>query len=440
MKKFGIFCLAVVLVLSVTACSSPADSSSVPADPVCEHQWNPATFTAPETCALCGATQGEPKADYFQENNIPVQETLPEGTLPLTFITYQMEDPSAFLTREGTALMTQSIQPSQREGYKDITLEVVVELSFVLDEVTMEDWNYSWGNSIYDLYTGRQLPARDLFGSGDSFDYQADVTYDGVTYEIFYSKKNESTDSGWYDTADGGRALDEVFHQTYIFSVPEEYDGLVYALVPTYAVPEIDNENIDESESYAKELEEDGELEETAFVRFGRENPALEEQPQQGEPTETPAAGSDTSGSSTPEGYEQCAYGENKVTILDWSAHPTGDSFYSGPVEFEITVEYETQWENAWLDLFVISEEDGGRHLYTAIDNLDTSLEESTGLYLTNQPKGQHTFSFTYTPVKVEGSPYILQAMLQPSGAGADDILKEQGFTYPYASVVVFEQ
>ena len=67
--------LALALALGMTACSGTEDpaqsgaSGSAPAaeevSAACEHEWIPASFTAPETCARCGETRGGLKEDYF---------------------------------------------------------------------------------------------------------------------------------------------------------------------------------------------------------------------------------------------------------------------------------------------------------------------------------------------------------------------------------------
>ncbi len=67
-KKILAMVLAVLMLLSLTACggsgSSDAGKASAPeatSEPyVCEHYWQEATCTSPETCYSCGETQGEP--------------------------------------------------------------------------------------------------------------------------------------------------------------------------------------------------------------------------------------------------------------------------------------------------------------------------------------------------------------------------------------------
>ena len=56
MKKvlslIAILCLALV-------CFAGCDIFNQPTEPTCEHEWADATCTAPKTCSLCGATDGE---------------------------------------------------------------------------------------------------------------------------------------------------------------------------------------------------------------------------------------------------------------------------------------------------------------------------------------------------------------------------------------------
>ncbi len=275
--------LALALALGMTACSGTEDpaqsgaSGSAPAaeevSAACEHEWIPASFTAPETCARCGETRGGLKEDYFAQNGLELLEAPPQEALPVIYITYAQADPSVCTSHTDGSfeVLDQTVEPDG-EGYQLVTLEVEVHLPVPLDESTMDAWSCSWSNQLADRYTGLVLPSKDTYGS-DGFDYQAQVSYDGEDYDIYYSKQVEVEGSGWYDTADGGRRNDRYFHQVYTLRVPEGYDGLVYGLIPSYQYSEETNyDTVDEETSYVTDTDPER-LAATVFFRFGQPAP-----------------------------------------------------------------------------------------------------------------------------------------------------------------------
>ena len=72
MKKLVILLLTMVLCLSLTACGEPEPTDSQPTsstestdviiytEPPCPHMWQNATCEEPQTCTICGKTQGHP--------------------------------------------------------------------------------------------------------------------------------------------------------------------------------------------------------------------------------------------------------------------------------------------------------------------------------------------------------------------------------------------
>lgn len=167
------------------------------------------------------------------------------------------------------------MEPSdEKEGYKKVTLETEVSMHLIYTDPSLQgEWRVAWSNDIYDLYTGRTLPARTIMGT-DGFDYEATVTYDGQDYPVYYSKNIEWTDMG--SPMVGVQSDRGIYacHQTYTFLVPEAYDGLVYGLLPKDAPSDTDadaQKDIDESESYALDDLAEGDLARATYFRFGQE-------------------------------------------------------------------------------------------------------------------------------------------------------------------------
>ena len=102
-------------------------------------------------------------------------------------------------------------------------------------------------------------------------------------------------------------------------------------------------------------------------------------------------------------------------------------------MQFEIDVEYQTDWENARLDVYVMTASEDGRCYYTALSQLDPALEESARFFTEGQTSGAHTFAFTYTSVETEGQPYVFSVMMQPVMEDAQGIYDDPSFFPPTA-------
>lgn len=251
MKKIWCILLSFCLVVGLAACgSSPAPSSSgssggtgaegsdtsePPEGPACEHDWQPATFAQPETCSKCGESRGEAKKTYMEEHGLSVLPDVPETQLPLTYVTCRSDDKTIYTTRDnGVFTISQTVEPAEEPGYKLVQVEVDIDFPLTDDRSTAGEYMTYWLNGMCDRYTGQMAENRSLEGD-EGFDYESEVAVDGVTYTIRYSKYNAWSETGWEVNSDGtGLVCHKNCRQSTTILMPEDYDGLLYMLVPQF--------------------------------------------------------------------------------------------------------------------------------------------------------------------------------------------------------------
>ena len=265
MKRVIGLLLALTVALSLAACGSLASSSTASSESASE-----AASSEPE------ATAAPAVSNYFAEHGVEVLPSLPEKSPKVYYCTWQKDNPDVYAQWDDADIsFSQTVEPSdEKEGYKKVTLETEVSMHLIYTDPSLQgEWRVAWSNDIYDLYTGRTLPARTIMGT-DGFDYEATVTYDGQDYPVYYSKNIEWTDMG--SPMVGVQSDRGIYacHQTYTFLVPEAYDGLVYGLLPKDTPSDTDadaQKDIDESESYALDDLAAGDLARATYFRFGQE-------------------------------------------------------------------------------------------------------------------------------------------------------------------------
>ena len=288
MKQSISILLALALASSLTACGGAASSSAVSGSTAAGAASSEVTFSGSE--AASSETTAEAKADvsnYFEEHGVEVLPTVPKGDQKVYYCTWQKDNPDVYTAWDNaSAEFSQTVKPSTgKEGYKEITLKTKVMMMMDYTDPSMQgEWRVSWTSGVCDLYTGRELPGKTtMTGISDGFDYEAlvtynyeaTVTYDGQEYPVYYAKNVEWIDVGSpiADAADSG--LRQCI-QTYIFTVPEEYDGFVYILspkdTPADDIDEAAQEELDESETYVLDGRDEEQLSRTVFFRIGQED------------------------------------------------------------------------------------------------------------------------------------------------------------------------
>ena len=211
-----------------------APEETATAEPECVHEWVEATYAAPKTCKLCGETEGEPKQSYFAQYGVDV----PDGPVDCTvdYIYYNKEDPETYC-RVGDAVCTQTdcyAEPADEEGYQNVHLTLTVTLQPGCYYDAAEDVKYlrqTYYEGIYDWYTGRMLPVRDMSGD-DAQEYAVTLDIDGASYEVSYSAEISWEQGEWVRDEAGNGTSSMTATKEYIFRIPEGYDGLVYCAIP----------------------------------------------------------------------------------------------------------------------------------------------------------------------------------------------------------------
>ena len=259
-----------------TEAPAPAPTAAAPV-PTAAPQPTATLTPAPTPTPTATPTPTPRRDNYFDRNGITVLENPPKEELPVTFVTYQKEDLTVYRSWDSGKLLScvQTVSRAQREGYKTVKLTMDVDLTFGHDPSTDTASNWVWRSSMYDLYTGRRLPRKSIYGD-TAYDAEYTLEIDGEPREIYYSCDTRWFNSGWIDTGTEEH-LTARNHMTMTFEVPEEYDGLVFCLVPAYKPGddfEGDEGDVDYSESYYLDEHTLDDAAESVFFRFGQKNPA----------------------------------------------------------------------------------------------------------------------------------------------------------------------
>ena len=252
---------------------------------LCEHEWIPATLVWPETCSKCGTTQGETVDTFFSENGLDYIGNLPEEPIPFKFVTYNINDPTDFfVSDQGRLSIEQSIQETEDSGYKQLTVVVTsrMPIEYRVDEddlpYAMAQMNVQSEQELYDAYTGYVIAGQETFRENDENGvigairgYEASVDIGGEPIPIQYTVKSSWESEGWTVNEESGyNILLGKSVITYTFILPMGYDGLLYALEPTFDYPaNIFSEPSAKTGASVLDLREDI-LAETMFILLGQ--------------------------------------------------------------------------------------------------------------------------------------------------------------------------
>ena len=266
MKRIWSFFLTAALILSLAGCGG--DSSSAPSS-TSQPESVPTSSSQPSE----SVSTEEITTNYFVENELTVLEEIPEE-ITVNSLVFNLADPQDQRPQASIFKPVCTVEPSEEEGYKNVNL--ILTIVVPADKETEEAMVAS---GVYDLYTGRMLPAKSTVGD-EAYAYSATVEVDGVSYDISY---NKALYWSWENYTDGSKV--RVCRQVWGLKVPEDYDGLVYAAIDVVSDPlsalyeteeEAENKEVDESEYYAMDIAENEgrDLDYTVFFRFGNEEEA----------------------------------------------------------------------------------------------------------------------------------------------------------------------
>lgn len=248
-------------------CSKCGETEGTPLD----HVWAEATFAAPKTCTLCGETEGERTQSYFEEHGAEV----PDAPVSCTVdgVIYNRDNPETY-QKVADSVWEQTgynTEPAEEEGYQLVHLELHRTMPLYYD-VQKDVWYTStdWSAGVYDWYTGRMLPVRDM-KDDDAFAFATTLEIDGARYDVSYTVDVQWEQDDWvYDeTGNGSSVFKGIF--SYVFKVPEGYDGLVYGAIPMREHMEIDTETVKGEEAEYATLDETDE-DYTEGIKFFRIN------------------------------------------------------------------------------------------------------------------------------------------------------------------------
>ena len=242
---------------TIIAATTPGTTSSNQTEPTPEihiHSWTDATCTTSKTCSECGETEGEPlghtladatyftpavctvcgeavgnpKPSYFEELGISVADA-PSNYTHKGAVADE-NDLSYIIDKDFAATIVEfTKEPDTREGYNKVTFSVAIlaELEWI-DGQGHAGYNTAGVDlDIFDYYTGQRFFGEDSRGSNDN-EYIMPIELDGTKYEITYSNDVTWDWEDWVELGDGNATCRVTMTHTYIFHVPENYDGLVY--------------------------------------------------------------------------------------------------------------------------------------------------------------------------------------------------------------------
>ncbi len=211
-------------------------------------------------------TQAQPQAQtqtqsYFEKYGVNV----PDGPVScendyLNFNKYYPQD----YQRLAKALWRQTdcyTTPADTEGYQLVHLDITVETPVYYD--AEQDISYSsvkFYDYVYDWYTGRKFPNRGT-KYDDSQEQGMTLEINGTSYDVSYTESIQwESDDGWaYDDETGDGACGMRAYQSYVFKVPNGYDGLVFCAASAKGgTTEVDTETVSGQEKpvYAFDNEE----------------------------------------------------------------------------------------------------------------------------------------------------------------------------------------
>ncbi len=203
------------------------EPASTPTPIPCKHMWVDASFFAPKTCSVCGETEGNVIPNYFDENGIPVSDFDGTGFI-LPYIIYYKYDKTNFATVETDASVLSYGERSVGNGMKEVFLTFNADLMYTYDKAThIGRSNLNFEVYFFDLYTGTRIPVPNTNGDA-SVGMTTTLSQDGKNIDVTVQHSiSWSRDGNWiYDENGDGTKTTQVTSD-YVFTIPEDYDGLV---------------------------------------------------------------------------------------------------------------------------------------------------------------------------------------------------------------------
>ena len=193
-------------------------------------------------------------SSYFEENDLAIQYTAGDGFYTLEnggsyFTESDESNGSDYTTAPLVCKITVDSSENTGDGYREITFTAVRTFPETDYPSFSSGVTYAAGYCFYDYYTGSWLPDTDNFRIGNDsyrFDFESAGSWVDVTIET-------STDFQHDPDSSGG-----VWSTTVTARMPEDYDGLVFAIhpePPSYAEYQEITANSELADSYLPLLE-----------------------------------------------------------------------------------------------------------------------------------------------------------------------------------------
>lgn len=258
---------------TISVSTTEASTEAPTTVPLCKHQWGEACYLTPAICQLCGEV-GNYKTSFFDENKLDIRDTPFEGTSKLT----KIETEGVMYSRKSKVTEPDTIKfmisdwqisncTSEDGNYQEITIRVdnMRHSKIRADGVDLDTSAYNYG--IYDYYTGQWIhPAREALNGKDTVSF--DLQVDDMTYTIQYTDSFNTKCNAKRELEDGAILYDEIMTETYTFTVPQGYDGLVLGILPCRDTRGF---NKTENGKYVTNLCEEGFFEEGVYFRLNQD-------------------------------------------------------------------------------------------------------------------------------------------------------------------------
>ena len=196
------------------------------------HTLTEATFKEAAVCTVCGKTEGEPRQSYFEEHGENVPDAPVACTVNALIFNYDNPEEYQMTTDAVWEQLECYSEPAEEDEYQLIHLELCLSMQNYYDAAQNITYNGTRFNlGIYDWYTGRKLPSRNMSGD-DAFDYGITLDIDGISYAVSYTTEGQWEFDDWVFDDNGDARSNVRGCVTYTFKVPDGYDGLVFAAAP----------------------------------------------------------------------------------------------------------------------------------------------------------------------------------------------------------------
>lgn len=249
-KAFITLIIAVLIGVMLAGCgkkAEPAESENVVVE-----EKEPEETAEPEPEPEPEEPEELPPLPYVEENGL---EFFQGTSFTTKAIRYNPETPEDYDVIDCNVEFTGvTVEDAEEDGYQ----------TYIINTTSVfEIWESATGAGskltffcpsfeAADMYTGRVVPGAILDGNVNEIQYRTELEWDGETYSIESFSEMRFEQGQW-----AGEFCPCYLYNTYMVTVPKEYDGLVIREIPVTEYEELEVGVIDETEKYLID-DEDG--------------------------------------------------------------------------------------------------------------------------------------------------------------------------------------